>query len=162
MKQGIVGGLILALVALGAAAEETRKGRETSLPLPRYVSIKAAEANVRRGPGLTHRIDWVFKRRHLPVEVTDEYGHWRRVRDIEGAGGWIHYSLLSGARYVLITTDFAPLHAEPVDSARQVARAEAGVVARLSGCEDLWCEIAADRTEGWVRKSDIWGVGAQD
>ena len=57
----------------------------TNLPLPRYVSMKAAEGNVRRGPSLTHRIDWVFKRRGMPLQITAEYGNWRKVQDRDGA-----------------------------------------------------------------------------
>ena len=151
---GLILTVLRASTALGGEA-----GGAANLPIPRFVSIKASEANVRRGPGLSHRIDWVFKRRHLPVEVTAEFGHWRRVRDIEGAGGWVHYSLLSGARYVLVTSDFAPLHRKPSPEARQVARAEAGVVARLGDCTAGWCKIVADRTSGWARQEDLWGVG---
>ena len=67
-------------------------GPETNLPMPRFVSLKASEANVRRGPSLTHRIDWVFKRRDMPLQVVAEYGHWRRVIDRDGQGGWVHYT----------------------------------------------------------------------
>ena len=52
------------LVALGCAVgAETApvaapgKGTVTNLPLPRFVSLKKGDVNVRRGPGLTHRID---------------------------------------------------------------------------------------------------------
>jgi SH3-like domain-containing protein len=155
--RGPIAALLLSFIlTAGVAAQEI--GRETNLPIPRFVSIKAAEANVRRGPSLTHRIDWVFQRRHLPVEVTAEYGNWRRVRDIEGAGGWVHYSLLSGARYVLVTTDQAGMFADPDPSSRQLAKVEAGVVARLGDCDPEWCEVTADRTSGWMRKADVWGV----
>ncbi|MEM1352796.1 MAG: SH3 domain-containing protein, partial [Pseudomonadota bacterium] len=81
----------------GHAAEKegAARGPVTNLPLPRYVSMKATEANIRRGPSLTHRIDWVFKLRDMPLRVTAEHGHWRRVEDPDGQGGWIHYSLIS-------------------------------------------------------------------
>jgi len=145
-----------------AAAAETLRGPVTNLPVPRFVSIKTGEANVRRGPGLDHRIDWVFKRRHLPVEVTAEHGHWRRIRDREGAGGWIHYSLLSGARYVVITAENAPLHRKPDPAEPLVARAEPGVVADLGACNPDWCEVTANRITGWVPKSLIWGVDGSE
>ena len=88
---------ILAAESVAAQSDGVQKrGPVTNLPLPRYVSLKASKANVRRGPSRTHRIDWVFTRKSMPLQITAEYGHWRRVRDIEGAGGWVHYSLLSG------------------------------------------------------------------
>lgn len=149
--------LILLLGSGPLWAEQTR-GPVTNLPLPRYVSIKAAEANVRRGPSLSHRVDWVFKKRNLPLEIVAEHGHWRRVRDIEGAGGWVHYSLLSGARYVQVTADMVDLHKKPLDSARVVARAERGALARLGSCDPLWCEVMSGRIRGWVPKDRLWGV----
>lgn len=157
---------ILMLVGLwaalpAAALAETTLGTVTNLPVPRYVSIKSGEANVRRGPSLTHRIDWVFQQRHLPVEVTAEYGHWRRIRDREGAGGWVHYSLLSGARYVQVI-DETTLHRAPDTGERVVARAEVGAVARLGDCGPTWCEISSGRISGWAPKAALWGVGPEE
>ncbi len=88
-------------------------GSVTNLPLPRFVSLKAPEGNVRRGPSLSHRIDWVFQRSAMPLQITDEFGHWRRVQDQEGAGGWMHYSLLSGARTVIVKEDMTALLMRP-------------------------------------------------
>ncbi|WP_112320476.1 SH3 domain-containing protein [Oceanibium sediminis] len=160
MRKALIAISMLAAVTAalppGAMAEEQR-GPVTNLPLPRYVSIKTGEANVRRGPGLTHRIDWVFQHRNLPVEITAEYGHWRRIRDIEGAGGWVHYSLLSGARYVQITAD-TTLHDSPDPQDRVVARAEAGAIARLGDCAPAWCEITSGGVGGWAPKTALWGV----
>jgi len=135
------------------------RGPVTNLPLPRFVSLKAGKGNVRRGPSLTHRIDWVFKRRSMPLEVIGEYGHWRRVRDRDGATGWVHYSLLSGARTVIVQEDMAPLLMKPDPAAPVNARVEMGVVARLGACSPEWCRITADKYRGWVPKSAIWGVG---
>ena len=45
-------------------------GCVTNLPLPRFVSLKGDEGNARRGPGLTHRIDWVFTRPGMPLMIT--------------------------------------------------------------------------------------------
>ena len=146
----------------GGSQPADGRGPVTNLPLPRFVSIKAAEANVRRGPSLEHRIDWVFQRRHMPVEVTAEYGHWRRVRDVEGAGGWVHYSLLSGARYVLVMQPETLLRNKPDAAARAVAKAEPGVVARLGECAPDWCEITAGGYTGWVGKDVLWGVAAAE
>ncbi len=150
----------VALVAGGAVASE--RGPVTNLPMPRFVSLKASEGNVRRGPSLSHRIDWVFKHRNMPLEVTGEYGHWRRVRDRDGAGGWVHYSLLSGTRTVIIEENMLPLLMKPDSRATVNAHAEAGVVARLGECLQDWCRITADRHRGWVPKTALWGVTADE
>lgn len=153
---GFPGIFLVVALATGAMAQE--RGSETNLPLPRFVSLKAAEGNVRRGPSLSHKIDWVLKRRNMPLEVTAEFGHWRRVRDKDGAGGWIHYSLLSGARTVIVERDLLPLYAKPDATSQVNAYAEAGVVARLGTCIVDWCRISGDGQKGWVDKRALWGV----
>jgi SH3-like domain-containing protein len=130
----------------------------TNLPIPRYVSMKANEGNVRRGPSLTHRIDWVFKRRDMPLQVTAEHGHWRRVQDRDGAGGWVHYALLSGVRTVIVEKDMLKVHARPDPSSPVNAAFELGVVARLGECTLDWCRISAGGHRGWAPKSSLWGV----
>lgn len=133
-------------------------GCVTNLPLPRFVSLKGSEGNARRGPGLTHRIDWVFTRAGMPLKITAEYENWRRVEDSAGAGGWVHYSLLSGVRTVLVTLDMAELLDEPSDTASVAAQAEMGVVGRILQCRPDWCRVSLDGTRGWIRTTAVWGV----
>ena len=134
------------------------RGCVTNLPLPRFVSLKGSEGNARRGPGLTHRIDWVFTRAGMPLRVTAEYENWRRVEDHEGAGGWVHFALLSGARTALVTLDMAEIRAAPDASATVIAQAELGVIGRLVECRPGWCRLVVEGTRGWISTSAIWGV----
>ncbi len=140
-----------------AHGAETR-GPVTNLPMPRYVSLKTDEGNARRGPSLSHRIDWVYKRRGMPLEVTAEHGHWRRVRDRDGAGGWIHYSLLSGVRTVIVEQDLLQLRTRPEETANVSAALSLGVVARLGDCTSDWCRLTAGGYKGWAKKDTLWGV----
>lgn len=133
-------------------------GPVTNLPLPRYVSLKTGEGNARRGPGLTHRIDWVFTVEGMPLRVTAEYEHWRRVEDVDGAGGWIHYSLLSSARSVLVTQDMAEFLVEPEVGAKVSYQAEYGVIGWVQECLPDWCRIAIEGRKGWAPKTALWGV----
>ena len=144
--------------AIGQATGSPAIGSETGLPLPRYVSLKTTRGRARRGPSDTHRVDWIYTRRDLPLRVTGEFGHWRRIEDYEGRGGWIHYSLLSGVRTVLITTDMAPMRGRPQASAPEVARLEAGVVARILECDPAWCRLSVEGARGWVERAALWGV----
>lgn len=145
-----------------APPRDPNKGAVTNLPLPRYVSLKSGQGNARRGPGLSHRIDWVFTRTGMPLKITAEHGHWRRVEDPEGLGGWVHYALLSGVRSVIVATDTADFYSRP-DTAAQVAfRAERGVVARVIACKDGWCRLSVDGQRGWAPTSSLWGVGASE
>ena len=149
------------ILVFGAASAETR-GPVTNLPLPRFVSLKASEGNVRRGPSLTHRIDWVFKRRDMPLRITAEHGHWRRVQDRDGAGGWVHYSLLSGVRTVVVEEEQAALRTRPDARAPAAALLEAGVIARLGECRAGWCRLTAGGFRGWARDAALWGVDPGD
>lgn len=152
----------VALTLAGAACAAESRGPVTNLPLPRYVSMKANEGNVRRGPSLSHKIDWVFTRRGMPLEITAEYGHWRRVQDRDGFGGWVHYALLSGARTVLVEEDMLTVHARPDPRAQVTAAFELGVVARLGDCQLEWCEISAGGYSGWAPKKKLWGVAPDE
>lgn len=139
-------------------ADGPQRGPVTGFPIPRYVSIKASEANARRGPSRSHRIDWVFQRRNMPVMVVAEHGHWRRIIDRDGAGGWVHYTLLSGERTAIVDAEMLPIHARPDPNAAIRARAERDVIAELRECRDDWCEIEAGGFRGWVEVSGLWGV----
>jgi SH3-like domain-containing protein len=155
---------VLAVTLAGGAgvAQEQGQGRElgpvTKLPLPRYVSLRASEINVRRGPGLDYRIDWMFQRAGLPVRIVDEYNHWRRIADSDNSGGWVYHALLTSHRTALVTGAEVTLREDPSDGAPPAARAEQGVVAKLRQCRPDWCELEADGHRGWVRKTEIWGV----
>ena len=117
-------------------AQEPQKGQVTNLPIPRYVSLKVNEANARRGPSLSHKIDWIYKRQHMPLEIYAEYENWRRVRDFEGLGGWVHYTLLSGIRYVLVKNELLEMRLLPSIDAQVIAKVPQHNIATLDKCNN--------------------------
>ena len=147
---------VLLLTEVAAAGLRGPSG----LPLPRFVSVKAAEVNVRLGPGTGYGVKWTFVQPGLPVEIYQEFGHWRRIRDWTGEDGWIFGPLLSGRRTALVEPwsdgDAAKLKTRP--DGRVVAVLEPGVVVRLRGCDGTWCEVAAPAVSGFVRQDRLWGV----
>lgn len=155
----LLGGVSL---AQESAATDPGRGPVTNLPMPRFVSLKSTETNVRRGPSLTHRIDWIYKRADLPVQIIAEYENWRRIVDRDGLGGWVHYTLLSGERTVLIDEDQTPVRSRPEASAPEVAVFEQGVIAFLGACEINWCRIESGGYKGWALKTALWGVDADE
>ena len=156
--------LALALAPSSAAAQAAEAGSETGLPLPRFASLGADRVNVRIGPGTRYPVTWVLVRQALPVEVIDEFDQWRRVRDPEGAEGWVHKAMLSGRPTVVVIpgsspgTDVRTLHIAPRDDGGPVARVEAGVLGRLIDCRRGWCEVAFGRYRGWMRAGHLWGA----
>lgn len=143
-------------------AQTTTRGPETGLPLPRFVSLKSGEGRARRGPSRAHRVDWIFTRRDMPLRVTAEFEHWRRVEDHEGQGGWMHYSLLSGVRTALVMQDMAVMRAQPRGNATEVALLEHGVVGRIMACQPEWCRLRVENQRGWVARSALWGLAPDE
>lgn len=150
--------LFVPLAAL-AQDEEIQGFRTTDLPLPRYVSLRSEKTYVRTGPALRYPIKWVYKQENLPVEIIQEFDAWRKVKDFEGDVGWIHQSLLSGERSVLID------HVEPVSmregfshDATLVARLEPTVVAQLETCVEEWCRVETHGYNGWIERKYLWGI----
>jgi SH3-like domain-containing protein len=111
---------------------------------------------------LSHRIDWILKHRNTPLQVVAEHGHWRKVLDFEGAGGWIHYSLLSGSRMVVVRDELLDLKQQPKSESLSKAQLQQNVIARLNACEIQWCKVTAGGYKGWVQKTALWGVNSDD
>jgi len=153
--------LLFGSVADGQEAGERAQGVGPSgLVLPRFVSLSAEEANLRTGPGRRYPILWVYRRAGLPLEITAEYGNWRRVRDWEGTQGWMHAALLSGTRTALVTGATRPLLRRPEAGAPALLHAEPGVSGPLEECKPGWCRMRLAGREAWVRRDFIWGVRA--
>jgi SH3-like domain-containing protein len=147
---------LLAPATVSLAASQASSG----LPLPRFVSLRADEVNMRTGPGVQYPVEWVYMRKELPVEIIAEFETWRKVRDWEGSHGWIHQSMLSIKRTILITGDVRILRATDDAKSVTIARIEPGVVARLVDCPkgNGWCRIEAAGRAGWLRHVDFWGA----
>jgi SH3-like domain-containing protein len=139
-------------------------GQVSGLPLPRFASLRSDQVNLRVGPNTTFPIEWTFQRRDLPVQIIGEFQVWRRVRDVDGAEGWVHQSTLAGRRTVLVrppanATEIA-LHGEPLAESLPVARLRAGVIARVRECEaeSPWCEVQVAGHRGYIRRTEVWGL----
>jgi SH3-like domain-containing protein len=133
---------------------------DTGLPLPRFVSVRADKAKLRTGPGRRYPVEWIYVRRNMPVQIVAEYDTWRKVRDWQGVEGWLHQSLLTGARHMIVTRDDAMLRRKASAEAAPVARLTSGVMAELQTCPDdsNWCRVQIGRTRGWVTRDTFWGT----
>ena len=88
-------GILVSVAGVQFAHAQAAKG-PSGLPLPRFVSLKAKSVNLRVGPSTDYATSWMYTRAGLPVEITQEFENWRRIRDFEGGEGWVFHSLLSG------------------------------------------------------------------
>jgi SH3-like domain-containing protein len=156
--RSVAGALALACLLWGGAPAWSQAGRSTGLPLPRFVSLAADRVNVRFGPGKQYPVNWVFGRQGLPVEIIAEFDTWRKIRDFDGEEGWIHSSLLSSRRTIMVIGEVRSVRRTPSTDARVVLRAEPGVVGGLFDCEDTWCRIEIEGRRGWLQRSEFWGT----
>lgn len=154
--------ILLVLSCYGPSGLAQTLGPETSLPIPRFVSLRSAEVNLRTGPGTTYPIEWVYVRRGFPVEVIAEFDIWRKIRDWQGTVGWVHQSMLDGRRTALVVGEDRLLREEPSSAAVPVARLASGVIGELLECAGEWCRIDAANYRGWLPRDEFWGVGPQE
>ncbi len=130
--------------------------------LPRFVTLKTGKVNVRRGPSSNHEVAFVFQSKGMPVEITSEFENWRKIRDSDGAEGWILQSMLSGKRnaYVALWNKDkqVTLHARKDPESGDTAILQAGVVAAIEDCDGQWCELNAEGHKGFAQQSLLWGV----
>lgn len=119
---------------------------------------------MRIGPGKEYPVDWLYLKSGLPIEITQEYGNWMRVRDADGAEGWIYRSLLSGKRTAVLAPwnrgkeQLISLRDTPKTGSKLVARVEPGATAKIVSCDGQWCFLEFGEAEGWVRQSLLWGA----
>jgi SH3-like domain-containing protein len=130
----------------------------SQLPVPRFVTLNTDEVNVRTGPGIRYPIKLLLKKDGLPVEIIKEFDVWREIRSMEGDEGWVHKSLLSGRRAVIIQKHLQTLFKKPDEGSRPIVKLEPGVIAGLDHCEKEWCYLKVASFRGWLKRDNIWGV----
>jgi len=105
----------------------------------------------------------VFSRAGLPVEIIAESENWRRVRDSEGADGWVFHSMLSARRTALVAPwtkgeESVPLYDSKSTSSHAVAALQAGVLGNVLSCDGEWCNVSVEDYSGYVQQDKLWGV----
>jgi SH3-like domain-containing protein len=143
----------LALILTGPASAQERV-------VPYWASLRSDEVNMRVGPSENYPIDWVYKRRNLPVKVVRLMQGWRLVRDPEGTQGWVVARLLSPERSAIVIGEgLAAMHEEPSGTSELRWKVEPGVVGMLGECEEGWCLFDVEGRKGWIEQERLWGAG---
>lgn len=161
----VLGAVALAVLFVGAAtgpsAAQAAQTGPSGLPLPRFASMKSQPVNIRIGPSRDHDIAWTFLRAGVPVEITQEFDTWYRVRDSEGQEGWVQKSFLAGRRTALIApwekTGTVPMRRGPDDKV-VVANLGPNVLVEVERCDGRWCTVTVEKLTGAVEQSRLWGV----
>ncbi len=160
IKKIIVTSFLSLSLLIGLTSLSNAQIESSGLPIPRFVSLKSAQVNLRSGPGVRYPVIWVYLSKALPVEIIGEYDNWRKIRDWEGSEGWVHKSLLSGKRMVRITGIQRTLYRNSSEPLRIMAKVESGVIGELNECpkDSLFCKVSFGNISGWMKRSDFWGV----
>jgi SH3-like domain-containing protein len=158
MGRVLIATLALAAALCAAGPFASAGESEPAEKLPRFVSLRSNQVNLRVGPGENYPIQWVLTRKDMPVEIVEEFQNWRMVRLWQGTGGWILDRMVTAERHVVVDGGIRGLYRRPDAGSEIVARAEPGVVAKLLDCQNDWCRIAAGGYQGWLQRGDVWGV----
>ncbi len=141
-------------------AQDPNKGSVTGLAIPRFMSLRFDDVNLRVGPGMRYPIDWVYHRRDLPVEIIRELEDWRLVQDQDNVRGWVRAQTISPRRGFVVRGAEHALRAKPADDAPPVALLKPGVVGHIRACAaaSAWCEVEVGTFKGFIRRDDFYGV----
>lgn len=170
MKKTFIIYLLINLLPFSASTKEI--GKETGLPLPRFVVLKSNKSNLRNGAGIKNAIKWTYLKRGYPMEVVAEFENWRKLRDIDGTEGWINENLITGRRNAVIIGNKFEQNFEkyklkqqetvllkyPDENSYPIVKIEFGVIGNIKKCNSEWCKIKIEEYTGWIKKVNLWGV----
>ena len=136
-----------------------KTGSITGLDIPRFVSLKSNDVNLRVGPSVNYPIELKYTQINLPVEIIDEFDVWRKIKDSENNIGWLHKSLIKGDRYVLtVNKKNSTKNIFNRPNGNQIGMVEKNNILNLESCLKNWCLVSHQKIRGWLSKEFIWGV----
>ena len=134
-------------------------GKETGLEIPRYISIKSNDANIRVGPSKNYPIEIKYIKKNYPLKVLEEYEDWRKVEDFQKNFGWIHKSLISGIRTgIVLSNDNKTIKLLNTLNGNVIGEIGSGNIVFLEKCKIDWCLVSFGDYRGWIDKKNIWGI----
>ena len=138
-------------------------GKETGLKIPRFISIKSSEANIRVGPSKNYPIILRYLKKNFPLKIIEEHEDWRKVQDYEENIGWIHKSLISGKRTGLLSNknnNFIEVF--NTINGNIIGKIGNNNIVFLNKCKMNWCYVLINNQSGWINKNNIWGVKEEE
>ncbi len=153
--------IIIAIISIiiFCQVSNAETGKETGLEIPRYVSLKSDDANIRVGPSKNYPIEIKYIKKNYPLKVLEEYEGWRKVEDFKKNIGWIHKSLISGTRTgILLSNDNKTIKLLNTLDGNLIGEIGKGNIVFLEKCKIDWCLVSSENNKGWIDKEYIWGV----
>ena len=122
-----------------------------------FLSLKNNEVNLRQGPSFEYPVKLTYKKKYLPVIVTDKSETWIKIKDFENNSGWIHISQLSRKKSAINIKNHAILYKNSTIYSQPIAKLEVGRLLIIKKCKPKWCKIKTDSYQGWILKNYLWG-----
>ena len=136
-----------------------KTGSVTGLDIPRFVSLKSNDANIRVGPSVNYPIKLKYLKQNLPLEIIDEFDVWRKSKDHVGNIGWIHKSLIKGDRFILVNNNTnKDVNLYNIPNGKIIGIIKKNNILDLDLCILNWCKVTQNNFTGWLLKKNIWGV----
>ena len=151
--------ILLISIIIFSQVSNANTGKETGLEIPRYVSLKSDDANIRVGPSKNYPIEIKYIKKNYPLKILDEYEEWRKVEDFNRNIGWIHKSLISGIRTgIVLSNDNKNIILLNTLDGNVIGEIGNGNIVFLEKCKIDWCLVSSRNYKGWIDKKYIWGV----
>jgi len=142
-RYSILLGIMAVFVAAGLAAAER-------------LSVSANIANIRSGPDTGDAVIWQVEKYH-PLNIIQKHGDWYLFEDFEGDRGWIHKSLLSDTKTVVVKSDNCNVRSGPGTGFDIRFTVDKGVPFKVLDKKGKWLHIQhADGDDGWIHQSLVW------
>ena len=150
---------LVSILTFFACVVHAKEG-SSSANLSKFATIKASQVNARVGPGLQYPVCLLYTNKGEPVEIISEFNHWRQIKDFDGEKSWVHVSLLSRNRAIIVNS-LKPvnLYAKPVYGAKVVGIVQPKVRCDfLNYCSQDFCKVKCAKYKGWLMRKDLWGI----
>lgn len=122
-----------------------------------FLSIKGNTVNIRAKPTTQSEIAWELINGY-PVQVIATQDDWVKVKDFEGALGWVHKPLTSTEAHYLIKGNMINLRSGPSTKHGVVTKLNKYDIVKTLEKNDGWAKVkTADGQEGWLLESLGWG-----
>jgi SH3-like domain-containing protein len=122
-----------------------------------FLTLKNNIVNLRQGPSFDYPIKFIYKKKYLPIIVTDKLGSWRKIEDFESNSGWIHVSQLSKKNSAINKNDNAIIYTRSTIFSKPIVKVNKGRLLLISKCKSKWCKVKTDIFEGWIDNKNLWG-----
>ncbi len=137
---------------------DTRVDAVRARKIPRFVSLNFNFVKLRYGPGKQYPIKWIVRFKGMPVKIIAEYETWRQIQCFDNTVGWIHKSLLTGKRSVIITDKVNLFSSSSLDStivAQVLPYNIASIKLKKSTKHSIY--VTLNNLSGWVDAKCVWG-----